>query len=80
MPLADVIYRIATDADFAAQFQQEPETTLAAAGLSLGEEDIAAVLAVMQGLGSLGQMSTEGIPWPLAQFEGQPSLDPSSQG
>ena len=87
MALADVVYRIATDATFAAQLQQEPKTTLAAAGLSLSEEDIAVVLAVLQGqvhwenLCSPSRIAPEGTSWGDPLFTLRPTLsNPSSPG
>ncbi|MDW8325358.1 MAG: hypothetical protein RMK99_02225 [Anaerolineales bacterium] len=49
MTLADVVYRIATDSAFAARLEREPRQTLAAASLTLGEEQLKAVLAVLHG-------------------------------
>ena len=49
MELAHVVYRVSTDADYAAQFQSDPETTLEKLGLSLSKDEIASLLAVLRG-------------------------------
>ena len=48
MSAADVAYRIATDAEFATQVQEEPHTALAAAFPALDPAEIKAVLAVLR--------------------------------
>lgn len=47
MTLADVVHRIATDEDFAAQLRVEPQATLKASGLDLPAETLAALLKVL---------------------------------
>ena len=49
MELAHVVYRVSTDADYAAQFQSDPETTLDKLGLNLSKEEVASLLAVLKG-------------------------------
>ncbi|MDX1418180.1 MAG: hypothetical protein R3293_28530 [Candidatus Promineifilaceae bacterium] len=49
MELAHVVYRVSTDADYAAQFQSDPDSTLEKLGLSLSKEEIASLLAVLRG-------------------------------
>ncbi len=78
MTLADVVYRIATDATFAARLQREPRETLATIGLTLDEEQIVAVLAVLlrrkgrwKDLCSVARIASEGFPWPPIQFSPQ---------
>ncbi len=84
MTLADVVYRIATDAAFAARLQCEPRETLAAAGLTLDEEQIAAVLAVLRDkahweeLCSPSPITPQGWSWWSAQLKTPPLLAPLS--
>ena len=47
MTLEEVVYRMVSDADFAAEMQREPRATLAAAGLTLDEPELAALQAVL---------------------------------
>ena len=49
MELAHVVYRVSTDAEYAAQFQSDPETTLEKLGLRLSKEELASLLAVLRG-------------------------------
>ena len=39
MTLAQVVYKISTDADFAAQWRTDPEATLAQRGIKLSKEE-----------------------------------------
>jgi len=41
MSLAQVVYQISTDSDFAAQWNQDPEAALAGKGLKLSPEEMA---------------------------------------
>ena len=41
MTLAQVVYNISTDSDFAAQWQSDPEGALAKRGLTLSREEMA---------------------------------------
>jgi hypothetical protein len=49
MELAHVVYRVSTDAEYAAQFQTDPESTLEKLGLRLSKEELASLLAVLRG-------------------------------
>ncbi len=87
MALADIVHRIATDAAFAAHIKQDPAATLAAAGLTLDEKEIAAVLAVLHGkarwedLCSSSRIAPEGTSWGDPLFSPRPILsNPSSPG
>ncbi len=73
MALADVIHRIATDKDFAAQLRAEPWVALKAAGLDLPDEALAALLKVLHQAADLSDTPTE-LPlynWTLFQFPHQ---------
>ena len=87
MPLADVIYRIATDAPFAAQIQCDSAATLAAAGLNKEDSGTEALLAVLHSnpnweeLCSTRLIGLSRVEWWLAQFDPQTQLVmPSSIG
>ena len=47
MTLAHLVYRIASDPVFAAQFAKEPHTTLLTSGITLDDHVTSAVLAVL---------------------------------
>ncbi|HEX6291572.1 MAG TPA: hypothetical protein VFZ66_20480 [Herpetosiphonaceae bacterium] len=47
MTLAHLVYRIASDPSFAAQFVQEPQAAMMASGLVLDDEAAATVLAML---------------------------------
>ena len=47
MELAHVVYRISTDADYAAQFQSDPETSVKKLGLKLNQDELASLLSVL---------------------------------
>lgn len=74
MALADIVHRIATDAAFAARIQCDPAAALAAAGMTLDEKEIAAVLAVMHGkahwqdLCSPARFTPEEASWDIPSF------------
>jgi hypothetical protein len=51
MELAHVVYRVSTDADYAQQFQSDPESTLEKLGLKLSKDELASLLAVLKGGG-----------------------------
>jgi hypothetical protein len=57
MELAHVVYRVSTDAEYAAQFQTDPETTLDKLGLRLSKEELASLLAVLKGGGGQDLLS-----------------------
>ena len=48
MELAHVVYRVSTDADYAAQFQSDPETTAEKLGLKLSSEELASLLSILR--------------------------------
>jgi hypothetical protein len=48
MSLAQVVYQISTDNDFAAQWRQDPEAALAGKGLKLSPEEMAFLSAGLQ--------------------------------
>ena len=49
MALAQVVYQISTDKDFASQLQTDPQSALRARGWSLSKEDIAFLLSTLRG-------------------------------
>ena len=49
MALAQVVYQISTDKDFASQLQTDPQGTLNARGWSLSKEEIAFLLSTLRG-------------------------------
>jgi hypothetical protein len=48
MELAHVVYRVSTDADYAAQLQSDPESTIGKLGLKLSAEELASLLAILK--------------------------------
>ncbi len=72
--LAQVIYRIATDADFARHLTREPRSFLASDGVILPQEDMDVLLSILHGttrwdqLCSPQQDPTVGFPWTTVQF------------
>lgn len=48
MALAQVVYHISRDADFAAHMRTDPESTLAAKGWSLTKEELAFLMSVLK--------------------------------
>lgn len=48
MSLAQVVYQMSTDNDFAAQWRVDPEGTLAKRGLRLSQEELAFLKAGLQ--------------------------------
>ena len=44
MTLAQVVYQMSTDTDFASQFFSAPESTLATSGIKLSKEELAFIL------------------------------------
>jgi hypothetical protein len=48
MALAQVVYQISTDRDFASRLQSDPQGTLAAKGWSLSKEEIAFLLSTLR--------------------------------
>lgn len=48
MELAHVVYRVSTDADYAAQLQSDPESTIKKLGLMLSTEELASLLAILK--------------------------------
>ncbi len=44
MTLAQVVYQMSTDTDFASQFFSAPESTLATRGIKLSKEELAFIL------------------------------------
>lgn len=49
MALAQVVYQISTDKDFASQLQTDPQRALTARGWSLSKEEIAFLLSTLRG-------------------------------
>lgn len=49
MALAQVVYQISTDKDFAFQLQSDPQQALSAHGWSLSKEEIAFLLSTLRG-------------------------------
>ncbi len=49
MALAQVVYQISTDKDFASQLQSDPQRALSARGWSLSKEEIAFLLSTLRG-------------------------------
>jgi hypothetical protein len=49
MALAQVVYQISTDADFASRFRREPERALGERGWSLSREELAFLVAALTG-------------------------------
>ena len=49
MALAQVVYQISTDKDFAVRMQSDPEGTLGERGWSLSKEEIAFLLTTLMG-------------------------------
>jgi len=49
MALAQVVYQISTDKDFASQLQTDPQSALTARGWSLSKEEIAFLLSTLRG-------------------------------
>lgn len=49
MALAQVVYQISTDKDFAFQLQSDPQQALSARGWSLSKEEIAFLLSTLRG-------------------------------
>jgi hypothetical protein len=49
MALAQVVYQISTDKDFASQLQTDPQGTLRARGWSLSKEEISFLLSTLRG-------------------------------
>jgi hypothetical protein len=47
MALAQVVYQISTDADFATRFKREPERALGERGWSLSKEELAFLLSAL---------------------------------
>jgi hypothetical protein len=47
MALAQVVYQISTDAEFASQLRSNPETTLEKKGWSLSKEEIAFLVSAL---------------------------------
>ena len=48
MELAHVVYRVSTDADYAAQLQSDPESTIEKLGLKLSADEIASLLSILR--------------------------------
>ncbi len=48
MELAHVVYRVSTDADYAAQLQSDPESTIEKLGLKLSAEELASLLSILR--------------------------------
>ena len=48
MELAHVVYRVSTDADYAAQLQSDPETTIEKLGLKLNADELASLLSIIR--------------------------------
>ena len=48
MALAQVVYQISTDKDFASRLQTDPQATLAAKGWSLSKDEIAFLLSTLR--------------------------------
>jgi len=48
MELAHVVYRVSTDADYAAQLQSDPVSTIGKLGLKLSAEELASLLAILR--------------------------------
>ena len=49
MALAQVVYQISTDKDFASQLQTDPQSALTARGWSLSKEEIAFLISTLRG-------------------------------
>jgi hypothetical protein len=49
MALAQVVYQISTDKDFASQLQSDPQSALTARGWALSKEEIAFLLSTLRG-------------------------------
>jgi hypothetical protein len=49
MALAQVVYQISTDKNFASQLQTDPEQALSTHGWSLSKEEIAFLLSTLKG-------------------------------
>ena len=49
MALAQVVYQISTDKEFASQLQTDPQGTLSARGWTLSKEEIAFLLSTLRG-------------------------------
>lgn len=49
MALAQVVYQISTDKDFASQLQTDPQGALSTRGWSLSKEEIAFLLSTLRG-------------------------------
>jgi len=55
MSLAQVVYNISTDSDFAAQWRRDPEGALAGRGLNLSQEEMAFLSAGLKQDGVSGR-------------------------
>jgi hypothetical protein len=69
MTLAQVVYKMSTDADFAKQWREDPERTLAKQGLTLSKEEQAFLLKGLkrQDPENLGKLNLKNVgfwlPW-----------------
>lgn len=68
MALAQVVYQISTDADFAARMRTDPESALKERGWRLSEEELSFLIAgltrrALQSGKVLGRVKKEGISW-----------------
>ncbi len=66
MALAQVVYNISTDKDFASRMQSDPHGALEERGWSLSKEEIAFLLSTLRG--SAGQTEIRRIVKPLLAY------------
>jgi len=72
MALANVVYQVVANADFAKRMRTEPDAALKIAGLDLSSEELEALLAVLRRKLDLTCVPFEvlrGNPWAELQFQ-----------
>jgi hypothetical protein len=62
--LAQLIYQISTNREFASAFRAEPQRQLAAAGVKLGEAETLALVRVLETEREAGRSLSETPDWP----------------
>lgn len=72
MQLADLIYRISTDSQFARLFRAAPESALSSMNLLIADDDLAAVLKVLDAKIDQSKPLIDllpSLPWFIPQFQ-----------
>lgn len=83
MPLAQLVYRLATDMAFATRVLDDPRGALAASRLDADSDGIKILLAILhdrvhwQKLCSPSQVIPEDLPWQSPQFDSPATSSPA---